>query len=89
MADMGVVSRAIDKLPTWVHVILIVVAIATSVYYIAHYGLFSTIRIHSSRSRTKGSTNSARCAGIHVATSPSNAIANTTPANTSGSRGVA
>src|SRR5437660_635107 len=30
-----------------------------------------------------------RCAGIHVASSPSNAIAKTTPANTSGSRGVA
>jgi hypothetical protein len=41
MADMGVVSRAIDRLPTWVQVILVVVAIATSVYYIAHYGLLS------------------------------------------------
>ena len=45
--------------------------------------------IHSSRSRIKGSTDSARCAGIHVASSPSNNIARTTPANTSGSRGVA
>jgi hypothetical protein len=44
---------------------------------------------HSSRSSIKGSTDSARCAGIHVASSPSNNIARTTPANTSGSRGVA
>jgi hypothetical protein len=45
--------------------------------------------IHSSRSNIAGSIESARCAGIHVATNPSNAIARTTPANTSGSRGVA
>ena len=43
----------------------------------------------SSRNRTKGSIDSARCAGIHVATSPSSDMARTTPANTSGSRGVA
>src|SRR5437660_3464342 len=46
-------------------------------------------QVHSSRSRIKGSTDSARCAGIHVASSPSNDIAKTTPTNTSGSRGVA
>jgi hypothetical protein len=45
--------------------------------------------IHSSRSKIKGSTESARCAGIHVASSPSNDIARTTPANTRGSRGFA
>ena len=45
--------------------------------------------VHSSCSRIVGSTDSARCAGIHVATSPSNDMARTTPANTSGSRGVA
>ncbi len=44
---------------------------------------------HSSRSSVKGSSDNARCAGIQVATSPSNNIATTTPANTSGSRGVA
>ena len=44
---------------------------------------------HSSRSSVTGSIDSARCAGIHVAISPSNAIARTTPARTSGSRGVA
>jgi hypothetical protein len=49
----------------------------------------STMAIHSSRSSIKGSTDRARCAGIHVASSPSNDIARTTPANTSGSRGVA
>jgi hypothetical protein len=45
--------------------------------------------IHSSRSSITGSTDSARRAGIHVATSPNNNIARTTPAKTSGSRGVA
>jgi hypothetical protein len=45
--------------------------------------------LHSSRSRIMGSTDSARRAGIHVASNPSRAIARTTPANTSGSRGVA
>jgi len=45
--------------------------------------------VHSSRSNTKGSIDSARRAGIHVATSPSSDMATTTPANTSGSRGVA
>ena len=43
----------------------------------------------SSRSRIRGLTESARCAGIHVASSPSKAIATTTPASTNGSRGVA
>ena len=43
----------------------------------------------SSRSRIVGLTESARCAGIHVAKSPSNDIATTTPASTNGSRGVA
>lgn len=45
--------------------------------------------IHSSRSSIDGSTDSARRAGIQVASSPSNDIARSTPANTSGSRGVA
>jgi hypothetical protein len=44
---------------------------------------------HSSRSSIAGSIDNARCAGIHVATSPSKAIATTTPVNTSGSQGVA
>src|SRR5205807_8493222 len=44
---------------------------------------------HSSRRRIAGSMERARWAGIQVATSPSKAIARTTPANTSGSRGVA
>jgi hypothetical protein len=39
----------------------------------------------SSRSNIIGLTDRARRAGIHVATSPSSAIARTTPANTSGS----
>ena len=41
MAGMGVISRAVDKLPAWVQGILAVIAIAVSVYYIAHYGFFS------------------------------------------------
>jgi hypothetical protein len=45
--------------------------------------------VHSSRSRIIGSIESARCAGIHVASSPSNNIARTVPAKTIGSRGVA
>src|SRR6516225_5827930 len=44
---------------------------------------------YSSRSRTRGLTESARCAGIHVARSPSKDMARTTPASTNGSRGVA
>jgi hypothetical protein len=45
--------------------------------------------VHSSRSRIMGSIESARCAGIQVASSPSSNIARTVPAKTSGSRGVA
>jgi hypothetical protein len=44
---------------------------------------------HSSRSSIKGSAPNARCAGIQVASRPSSSMARTTPANTSGSRGVA
>jgi hypothetical protein len=43
----------------------------------------------SSRSRTIGSTESARCAGIHVAARPNEAMARTTPANTKWIAGVA
>jgi hypothetical protein len=45
--------------------------------------------VYSSRSSIMGSTESARRAGIHAATRPSSAMARTTPASTSGSRGVA
>ncbi len=38
---MGVISSAIDKLPTWVNVLLLTFAITASVYYIAHYGFWS------------------------------------------------
>jgi hypothetical protein len=47
------------------------------------------LSVHSSRNRTSGLTDSARCAGIHVATRPRKAIATTTLARTNGSRGVA
>jgi hypothetical protein len=43
MAGMGVVSKAIDKLPTWVQVTFMVIAIPVSVYYIAHYGFWSFV----------------------------------------------
>jgi hypothetical protein len=45
--------------------------------------------IHSARSSITGSTDSARCAGIQVASRPISDIAKTTPASTTGSRGVA
>jgi predicted membrane protein len=38
MAGMGVVARAIDKLPTWVQAILMAFGIVACVYGIAHYG---------------------------------------------------
>jgi hypothetical protein len=41
MADMGMVSRAIDKLPAWARAVFIVFAIAFCVYDIVHYGFFS------------------------------------------------
>jgi len=40
---MGVVSRAIDKLPTWVKVVLGVVTIVGCVYYVAQYGFWTFI----------------------------------------------
>jgi hypothetical protein len=45
--------------------------------------------LYSSRSNINGSIESARCAGIHVASSPSINITRTAQVNTSGSRGVA
>ena len=45
--------------------------------------------VYSSRSRIIGSMDRARRAGIHVATSPSRAMAATAPVSTSGSRDVA
>src|ERR1039457_6486959 len=45
--------------------------------------------IYSSRSRLRGFTNKARCAGTQVARRPSNNMARTTPPRTSGSRGLA
>jgi hypothetical protein len=53
------------------------------------YGNLEAAPIHSARSSITGSTDSARCAGIHVASRPISDIAKTTPARTSGSRGVA
>ncbi len=44
---------------------------------------------YSSRNSFAGSSASARCAGIQVATRPVSAMAKTTPVSTSGSRGVA
>jgi hypothetical protein len=36
---MGLVSKVIDKLPTWVQAILMVLVAAGSLHYIAHYGV--------------------------------------------------
>lgn len=45
MATMGPISRAIsralDRLPRWANVILVVVVVIGSIYYIAHYGFFT------------------------------------------------
>jgi hypothetical protein len=38
---MGVISRAIDRLPTWAQEILTVMLVIASIYSIAHYGFFS------------------------------------------------
>jgi len=35
---MGLVSRAIDKLPGWAQLLLIVLGLAAGVYGLAHYG---------------------------------------------------
>jgi hypothetical protein len=43
---MGVVSRAIDKLPTWAKVVLGVVTIVGSIYCIAQDG-FWTVILHA------------------------------------------
>jgi hypothetical protein len=42
---MGVVSKAIDKLPTWVQAILMTLGIVACVYGIAHYGWSFIFRI--------------------------------------------
>jgi hypothetical protein len=41
ISGMGAISRAVDKLPTWVQAVIGVVAVLMSVYSIAHYGFFS------------------------------------------------
>jgi hypothetical protein len=38
MAGMGYVSRALDRLPAWAQVILMVSGLAAGVYGLAHYG---------------------------------------------------
>jgi hypothetical protein len=38
MAGMGVISKAIEKLPSWVQLILMVLGIVACVYGISHYG---------------------------------------------------
>jgi len=45
MDGMGMVSRAIDKLPTWVQVILMVSGVVGCVYGIAHYGWSFILRV--------------------------------------------
>lgn len=38
MNDMGVISRAIDKMPAWVQLVLAALGLAAFVYGIAHEG---------------------------------------------------
>ena len=38
MADMGVISKAIDKMPTWMRMILAVLGAAAFVYGVAREG---------------------------------------------------
>jgi hypothetical protein len=45
IADKGVASTAIDKLPTWAQIILMVLGIITCVYGIAHYGWSFILRM--------------------------------------------
>ena len=40
---MGLVSKAIDKLPAWAKVILMALVAVGSIYYIAHYGVWSFV----------------------------------------------
>ena len=41
MTVMQCLSKAIDKLPTWAKLILMVLAVFGSAYFIARYGFFS------------------------------------------------
>jgi hypothetical protein len=38
MAGMGVISRSIDKLPSWAQWVFMAVGVAALVYGISHYG---------------------------------------------------
>jgi hypothetical protein len=38
---MEAISKSIDRLPTWAKLILMLVTVLGSVYYIAHYGFLS------------------------------------------------
>jgi hypothetical protein len=40
MAGMGLISRAIEMLPAWANVILVIIGIAASIYGITHYGFW-------------------------------------------------
>jgi hypothetical protein len=38
MADMGVISRAIDKMPTWAQLVLAALGLVGFIYGVAHEG---------------------------------------------------
>ena len=42
---MGVISKAIDRLPTWAQVILMVLGLAACVYGIAHEGWLFIVKL--------------------------------------------
>lgn len=41
MDGMGVISKAIDRLPGWAQVIFVIFGVIVSIYGIAHYGFWS------------------------------------------------
>jgi hypothetical protein len=45
MAGMGVISRTIDKLPTWAQAILAVLGIAAIIYGFAHEGRIHILKV--------------------------------------------
>ena len=40
MARMGIISKQLDKLPTWAQLALAAVGVAAGIYGVAHYGFW-------------------------------------------------
>ncbi len=43
LSGMGVVSRAVNKLPTWVRMLLLVLAVPVMFYEIVRYGFWTAL----------------------------------------------